>query len=294
MELKSPAPGHEPQEQFLRGRKRPQRKAARWGKRFLRSRAWGMMLAVLAGALAWSLGVSDYVRGFTLNVHRVLVEGNTQLSDGEILQLLGLSESPNILTLDLEAVRANLLRSAWVREVEIERILPATLTLRIAERRPVAVAVLDELYLLAEDGTLLDQLSPRYETGELVLARGLREDARISPQRLELAGRLAAALGRDERLAALVSEIDVRGGSQSVSLHLRAPPVTVLVSGNSMIARLGETAPLLDGIEENYARLEAVDLRFDGRVYLRLHDATGAESGEMSASLTPASGGAPF
>lgn len=281
MELKTPA---SPPERFLRGRQKQRRPTRRIGKLLLKSAALVFALASLVAVLVMTVTAAG--RAPELAVHHVLVEGNEQLSDGEILELLDFSEHANILMLDLEEVRAKLLLSAWVAEVEVERILPSTLKLVIRERLPVAVAVLDDLYLLASDGTMLDQLSPRYHTEKLILARGLRDGDGLSPARAALAGRLSAELITDERLADLVSELDVRDGRDSVRLSLRAPALTVLVHGDTMIARLLEVVPLLDGIERHYAELAVVDLRFEGRAYLRLR--------EKNTQAAFASGGAPF
>lgn len=290
MELKT-REAESPREEFLRGRKKRARSTSRWLK-VLRTCAFVAAAVSVGISIVWA--VTAVGRAPELSVHRVMVDGNVQLSDGEILEFLGLSRGANILSLDLEDVRTKLLRSAWIREVEVDRVLPATLILRISERAPVAVAVLDELYLLAEDGTILDQLSPRYETSDLVLARGLRDDDALVDDRLELAGAVAAVLASDSRVAPLISEVDVSGGPQSVALHLRTHPVKLLVSRDGMLDRIREIAPALSGLHEHYAPLEHVDLRFEGRIYLRPSDVTAPERGDVNASLTLASGGAPF
>ena len=289
MELKTP---ESPPERFLRGRQKRSRPTRRIGKLLLKSVA--LVLALVSLVAAFVMIVTAAGRAPELAVHRVLVEGNEQLSDGEILELLEFSERANILMLDLEEVRAKLLRSAWVAEVEIERVLPATLKLVIRERQPVAVAVLDELYLLASDGTMLDQLSPHYDIEKLLLARGLGDGDGLVPARAALAGRLSAELIRDARLTGLVSELDVSEGRDSVALRLRAPAVTALVHGDSMIERLTEVVPLLVGIQRQYADLDVVDLRFEGRAYLRLREKTGSRLGETNVQAAFASGGAPF
>jgi cell division septal protein FtsQ len=287
-----------PAERFLRGRHKRTRPKRRLGKILFKGLFLLVGLIVLASALVWT--ATAFGRAPGLNVNRVLVEGNQQLSDGEILELLEFSEGANILMLDLEAVRAKLLRSAWVSAVEVERVLPSTLKLEIRERQPVAIAVLDELYLMASDGTMLDQLSPRYDIEKLVLARGLRDESGLVLERAALAGRLADELSRDNRLMMLVSEIDVSEGDDSVTLQLRAPAVTALVHGDTMVERLLEVVPLLDGIEKNYAELDVVDLRFKGRAYLRLRDqpdtteTTGSGESAKFARAVLATGGAPF
>jgi hypothetical protein len=230
--------------------------------------------------------------GTELAVDRILVEGNERLSDGEIRELIEVDQTTNILTLDLDEVKRKLLRSAWVKDVELKRVFPRTLTLRISERTPVAVGVLDRLYLLAEDGTVLDELPPYYDTTRLVLARGLRgAGGALSAERAALAGRLARSLAADERLALTVSELDVASGPGSVSLRLRAPAVTLLVSEDTALERLAEVVPLLSGITERYPNLAAADLRFRNRIYLRLSEPA---PGEAVPSPDSVPGGASF
>jgi hypothetical protein len=275
-------------ERFLRGELRGPRPP----RRRLKPRRLLLFLALLALAAAgiWSALASG--RAPELAVDRILVEGNERLSDGEILELVEIDEETNILTLGLDDVREKLLRSAWVRDVEVKRVLPATLTLQIVERTPVAVALLDELYLLAEDGTILDQLSPHSDTTRLVLARGLRRGTSvISQERAELAGRTAETLLEDERLALAVSEIDVSQGDQSIVLQLRSPSLSLLVSADTMAERLREVLPLLGGLTERYPNLERVDLRFQDRVYLTLSELA---PGEIATSTEFVPGGASF
>ena len=282
-------------ERYLRGRRQRVRSGLRIGGLVLR---WFGMLAALAGLAAvfiWTVAIAGQAP--ELAVARVLVEGNEQLSDGEILELLELSDGANILTLDLEVVRERLLRSAWVREVEIERVLPRTLTLRIVERSPVAIAVLGELYLLAADGTMLDELAPHYDIEKLVLIRGLRNEDGVVPARAALAGRMAAALMARELLAPMVSELDVSEGDGSVTVRLREPAVTFLVHSATMVVRLERLVPLLDGLQKRYQALEVVDLRFDGRIYLRLRDVAAAKEfkgREIYTAATFVPGGASF
>ena len=276
MELKTPPPP----ERFLRGKQKRQRPSRRLGRPILRTLAVLVGLVGLVAVFVWTATAAGSAP--ELAVNRVLVEGNVQLSDGEILELLELSEGSNILLLNLEDVRARLLRSAWVSGVEIERVLPRTLTLQITEREPVALAVLDELYLLAADGTILDQLSPQYDIEELVLVRGLRDRAGLVPESARLAGRLAAALLEERRISRLVSEIDVARGADSVSLYVREPAVRVVVDGETMMERLEVLLPLLSGIQGRFARLDVVDLRFDGRVYLRVRERAGSSPRPIS------------
>ena len=278
--------GPEREEHFLRGQLRVRKASGR------------LSLARLAlpGLLLLLVWIAIARRGAPeLEIDRIFVEGNERLSEGEILELIEVHGATNILTLDLDETKRKLLRSAWVRDVELKRMLPATLTLQIVERTPVAVAALSELYLLAEDGTILDQLPPFYDMEKLVLVRGLRdEDGGVSADRAALAGRMAEALIADERLALLVSELDVTEGADSMTLHLRESPLTLLVSEQTMVSRLSEVVPLLAGIAERLPRVQVLDLRFQNRVYVRLNQPDPGETQGSTLAGVIVPGGAPF
>jgi hypothetical protein len=286
-------PRPEPREHFLRGQLRVRRASGRLSPSRIARLA---LVLTLAGLLALGAWTAIARRGAPeLEIDRIFVEGNERLSEGEILELIEVSESANILTLDLDETRARLLRSAWVKDVELKRMLPATLTLQIVERTPVAVAALSELYLLAEDGTILDQLPPFYDMGKLVLVRGLTNGAgAVALERAALAGRMAEALLGDERLALLVSELDVTEGADSAVVRLRESPLTLLVSEKTMVARLSEIVPLLAGITERLPGVEVLDLRFQNRVYARLREPVLGETQGSTLAGVIVPGGAPF
>jgi cell division protein FtsQ len=264
-------PEREPEEHFLRGQLRVRRASAARGRLSWTRLARVGLFLVLAGVLAGAIGWSFLREGSPeLSIDRILVVGNDRLTEGEILELIEVSESTNILTLDLDETRGKLLRSTWVKNVELKRVLPATLTLTITERTPVAVAVLSSLYLLAEDGTILDQVPPFYDLSKLVLVDGIGdENGSFSAERAALAGRLAAALLAEERLSLVVSEMDVADGPRSVKVRLRDSTVSLLVSETSMVSRLLETVPLIAGLSEKFPSVGILDLRFEHRVYAR-------------------------
>ena len=278
--------GPEREEHFLRGQLRVRKASGRLSRARL----------ALPGLLLLLVWIAIARRGAPeLEIDRIFVEGNERLSEGEILELIEVHGATNILTLDLDETKRKLLRSAWVKDVELKRMLPATLTLQIVERTPVAVAALSELYLLAEDGTILDQLPPFYDMEKLVLVRGLRdEDGGVSADRAALAGRMAEALIADERLALLVSELDVTEGADSTTLRLRESPLALLVSERTMVSRLSEVVPLLAGIAERLPRVQVLDLRFQNRVYVRLNQPDPGETQGSTLAGVIVPGGAPF
>lgn len=226
-------------------------------------------LAILVAAGFWTAAAAG--RAPELAVNRILVEGNERLPEGEILETLGLHPGSNILSLELETLKQQMLLSTWVKDVELARVLPATLTLKVVERVPLGIAVMDELYLIDGEGVLLDEMGPRYGELTLPLVRGL-VDERGQPVsgRRELAGRVLSALATDNALESAVSEVDLSSGAGSIRVLLRRPPLTFLVGEPDFMSRLAELVPLSEEIRNRFPTVDAVDLRFQGRVYLQL------------------------
>jgi len=258
-----------PSERFLRRRVRPRRSSRRALWVALRWMGAATGLAILVAAGFWTAAAAG--RAPELAVNRILVEGNERLPEGEILETLGLHPGSNILSLELETLKQQMLLSTWVKDVELARVLPATLTLKVVERVPLGIAVMDELYLIDGEGVLLDDMGPRYGELTLPLVRGL-VDERGQPVsgRRELAGRVLSALATDNALESAVSEVDLSSGAGSIRVLLRRPPLTFLVGEPDFMSRLAELVPLSEEIRNRFPTVDAVDLRFQGRVYLQL------------------------
>ena len=270
MELEKRAKRSKPSsERFLRRRVRPRRASRRAVLVALRWMGAVTGLAILVAAGFWTAAAAG--RAPELAVSRILVEGNKRLAEGEILEVLGLHPGSNILSLDLDTLKQKLLVSAWVKDVELARILPATLTLKLVERIPLGIAVVDRLYLIDADGVFLDEMGPGYGDLALPVVSGLVDErGELRPGRRELAGRVLSALAADGRLESSVSEIDVSEGADSIRVMLRHPRLAIIGGEADLAFRLQEIVPLTEEIQNRFSSVDAVDVRFEGRVYLQL------------------------
>ncbi len=230
----------------------------------------GVVLVGLAGLVAVGMWTAA-AWAEDLTVNRIRVEGNERLAEDEIVEALGLQPGSSILSLDLTSLKRQLMSSPWVKDVQLTRVFPATLTLRLVERDPIGVAVTERLYLIDEKGSFLDEMGPRYSGLTLPLVRGIAdEDGRVLVDRQELAGRVLVALAEEERLESAISEVDISEGAGSILIRLRRPPLTILASEGDLVGRLTEILPLTEAILHRFPSLEVVDVRFRDRVYLRL------------------------
>ncbi len=97
--------------------------------------------------------------GFT--VQEILVVGRRETSREDLLSAVKLSRGAPILSFDLKTAKKRVEALPWVREANIERMLPDTILLNLVERRPLA------LWQRKGRFTLIDQ------KGVVILEEGL-------------------------------------------------------------------------------------------------------------------------
>ena len=108
-----------------------------------------------------------------LRISNILIHGNQYLSQAKILDWVGPLVGKNILKLELPKLVERLYQHPWTLEVSVKRILPDTLHISIAERKPFAKIILDKPYLIDRFGVLLEKTNKSYTS--LPIIRGLTD-----------------------------------------------------------------------------------------------------------------------
>jgi cell division septal protein FtsQ len=264
---------------FKRARSKP---AKRWrvGNLLSWRLAGGALVAIVvvyAGYRAIDLGVN----AAGLHITKIDVTGNVRLSKGEVQALVRDLRGTNILTADLGKSRRTLLRSPWVSEVALRRVLPSTIEVHVSERRPFGVCRLgNQLYLIDRDGTVMDEFGPRYAEFDLPIVDGLVNTPRsgkpsIDEDRAELAARVVDAIQESSQLKNRVSQIDVSDLHDAVVL-LDNDTALLHVGDERFRERLQSYLEIAGALRERIPDIDYVDLRFDQRVYVKPRGRAGA------------------
>ena len=251
---------------FLRRRvrRRPRPRRRGWSSRLLVGLQVSAIL-ILVGVGAWT-SYQKVVASEKLLVGRVEVKGSHFLSEGEVRELLGPAVGENILSLDIEALKARLRASPWVEDATVTRTLPDTVRVEIRERVPLALAEVDRLYLMDGDGALVDIYGPRTGVFDLPIVRGLLgvdEDSRRD--RARRAGVLLSDLAE---LGQEVSEVFVEP-SGDLRVVLRGPGEVLLFGDPPYRQRFVTFLSLRRELAEKAPGAEHFDLRFRGRIYAK-------------------------
>lgn len=92
-------------------------------------------------------------------IEDVKVSGNDQTSEIEILQLLGLDGTTSLVALDVDAARKKIATLPWVQNVEVRKVYPKTIEVKLKERQAYAIWQHgSELSLIEKDGSVIAPL----------------------------------------------------------------------------------------------------------------------------------------
>jgi cell division protein FtsQ len=254
---------------FRRAHVKPARRRA--GRRALIKRAAASFAMTLVASVAFYQVALLVVHARVLTVDRIVVSGNERLSKGDVIAVLSGLRGESLLFTDLHAWRRRLLASPWIRDAALRRSLPSTVDVTVLERRPVGIGRLNgELYLVDERGIVIDQFGPQYADLDLPIIDGLagHGDTMTDEPRADLASRVIAAARSKPAIAKRLSQIDV-SDAHNASVILAGDPAVLQLGEEQFIPRLESYLGLSAALHERVADIDAVDLRFDDRIYVR-------------------------
>ena len=182
-----------------------------------------VLLIAMPFLLGWLIRTFYFSRNPHFTLRQIVVQTGETVSEASLLEIMGLETGMNLFAIDLGAKRRTFLQNAHhVRNLQIKRILPDRLEIRVTERRPVARIgrrgnlVVDEqglVFVRRGDLDLLPSLvgGRRAQSGSVLVVA--EEPIPIEPgTRLSgnaLAGVAAIVLNEDPGFNLPVLEVDV-------------------------------------------------------------------------------------
>lgn len=180
---------------------------------------------------------NDLAVGAGLEVQKVTVEGQVNVSDADIAAALGTRSGVSIFAFDTSAAREKLKRNGWVREARVMRLLPSTLVVELEEKVPFALwQEGGQTAIIGMSGEVL-ALADRAKFPNLpvVSGPGAAQPAREMVDALKLFPELTRHVTEMERIAGRRWDLVLDSG-----LRAKLPAVNIrqaLVDLNSMATR---------------------------------------------------------
>jgi len=279
MSVKAPT-----EKNFKRAKVRPSSKKKARTASWITWRAARWVIAVLLVFYAGFRATNLVLHASALQVRRIAVHGNVRISSGEVQAIVDGLRGASILTADLPRYRRRLLKSPWVADVALRRVLPSTIEVFVSERRPMGLCRLGhDLYLVDARGTIIDQYGPQYAEFDLPIIDGLVRppssgEPTLDDERAGLAARAIEAIAQRRDLANRLSQIDVHDAHDVVVL-LQDDPALVHLGEERFLERLQAYVDLAQALRDRVPEIDYVDMRFEDRIYVRPADQKRRSSG---------------
>jgi cell division septal protein FtsQ len=91
------------------------------------------------------------------DVHSVRVACPDPAVRSLVQETAGAARWGNILLLDLNSARRNVEAMSWVKEARTRKVFPSSLAIEVVPRRPAALLEKDSLFLVDEEGAVIEQ-----------------------------------------------------------------------------------------------------------------------------------------
>ena len=218
-----------------------------------------LTLAVLG--LAAAFGLFRFLSGSHFSLRRFEISGNSRARTEEILGALSEWNGRNLVALSLAPLASRVVAHPWIERVTLSKRFPDGLSVRVTERRAVALFRDNEhFWLVSAEGNLIAPYDPRDRT-EYVILTGER---RALPDAVGLLEELRAAQPEYfSRLSEIASLPD--GGFGMMDAIFRSPVRVLRADAPKKIGALLEARGF---IENRGWEARAIDLRFADRIIL--------------------------
>lgn len=230
----------------------------------------GLITAAIISAVGANLWKSN------LKVADILMNGNSIVTDKEILSLANITRDQKLFDVDLLAARRRVMQNAFIKSVAMNREAPNRISITVREREPIAAVVLDKMEYLDADGVVLPStrsesifdlpvLTGVFQASEFVPGKQLaRDDVREGLAILSTARELSDDLYRR------ISEVHVESG-KDIILYTAESGVPIVFGRGDHGVKLVKFDGFWKEVVPHHGAQELayVDLRFEDQVIVR-------------------------
>jgi cell division septal protein FtsQ len=236
-----------------------------------------VMLAAFMFSILFFACTSD-----RFNLANISIHGCKEIDPRELEEIIRLEFSGNLLRLDLGQMKKKLQEQAWIRSVEIRRVLPSDLIVYTQERVPsVILEMRNELMVADEEGVLLGSYHPRFGRIDVPVFRGVlgttedgyRQNQEENVLRVRQGLRMLSEIESGEpEYARAISEVDI-SDRQNLKIMLVNDTAELYLGEKDYLKRLHklmDNSGKYEELRNQYSEIEKIDLRFDRQIVYRL------------------------
>lgn len=197
-------------------------------------------------------------------VRHIEVTGAVHSAKADLERITSRYEGVNLFQIDIARVQADLRTMPWVNRIDIEKKLPDTLRIRVAERQPAALALMNgDLHYVDEQGMAFAPLTPVVGDPDLpLISNAAKKDL---PRCVALLRELRA---RDSAVYSRISEVKPMA-PHGFALFDRELGAFVYVTGDGLSEKWRSFYGVVRAERIGRGTIEYADLRFADRIVIK-------------------------
>lgn len=95
------------------------------------------------------VNISDYCK-----MEKIKLKGIKHIDTTDILENARLNYDVSLLNLDISGIVERIKKNQWVKKVNVRRVFPHTVVIKVVEREPIAIVNLGSVYLVGRENVL--------------------------------------------------------------------------------------------------------------------------------------------
>lgn len=226
-----------------------------------------LLIVLLVGELSYLgfQGVQSLKTSSLFFLNRIEVTGTHKTTATEIKTIV-LQQSKNALLADLTRLKLRLETHPWIESAVIWRELPGTIRIHIVERKPVALVLAANLYLVDRHGKAISLYEQDPESASLPVITGISDIT--NEEKIRGGLEFVQALSQDAEVFQQISEIHYYDADSTI-VYLRGIPLGLFVSKDGILSMIKKFIQHADLVKKNFSSLKWIDLRYQGQIILK-------------------------
>ena len=223
-----------------------------------------VLILIFGGATIIYLVVHHNPVKSVFPVEHIDFSGNRRLTDDELKTLTGIRREESLLTLSNDRISRQMLKSPWIKSVNIRKDLPDTLAITIKESEPFALLEMNEhLFLVDEKGTLLEEL----RDGSVPFLPVITGDPYREKDGFSEALNLAKTMN-EKGFSSERDQIEIIAHKPH-ELTVTIDGLVVKMGAGGYEEKLGRLLQIEEDIKQMAMPVDYIDLRFAGRAIVK-------------------------
>lgn len=204
-------------------------------------------------------GIFNLTAKTGLKLEHVNFAGNEYTGQEELAEKLDLRYGKPILAINLQDLRDDIKKQSWVKDAQVQRILPSDLKITIIERKPIAIWKHGKKFnLIDADGVVLTEVdSPDVLPFPLVIGEGANKEA----------SHIFGVLAHEKKLYEQVQSAALMGERRWNILFTNG--VEVMLPADDMAEAWSKLASMDEQEHILNRQIKSIDLRLPDRIYIK-------------------------